>query len=418
MDERADVHVRILGPIRVFDEDGEAALSPQSRRLLGLLVVNLGSDVSADKIAECLSDGDLDGSKLRNAVLRLRKVLGDRVETVAGGYRLRLGEGEFDAARFESLREQSRVAAKSERPTVIADALDMWEGRALEDLADEEWAAPTATGLDGARAALTEDLAEALNDASRFDESIEVLETHLVSNPYRERPVALLMRALAGSGRLPEALRAYQRYRVTLRDETGLEPSSELRALETELLTDDGKGTRDLAAPTPASLPSGTVTFLFTDIEGSTERWQRDEALMSEDLAQHDKAIRAAVELQHGVVFKHTGDGLCAVFTSAPAAIEASVGIHQTAGLPVRVGVHIGETEMRDGDYFGPTLNRVARPAHVAGHRTRRAAGVATLERLPPRLTCRVGLVHRTRRVGARNAGHSRLGKIDGTGVV
>jgi len=418
MDERADVHVRILGPIRVFDEDGEAALSPQSRRLLGLLVVNLGSDVSADKIAECLSDGDLDGSKLRNAVLRLRKVLGDRVETVAGGYRLRLGEGEFDAARFESLREQSRVAAKSERPTVIADALDMWEGRALEDLADEEWAAPTATRLDGARAALTEDLAEALNDASRFDESIEVLETHLVSNPYRERPVALLMRALAGSGRLPEALRAYQRYRVTLRDETGLEPSSELRALETELLTDDGKGTRDLAAPTPASLPSGTVTFLFTDIEGSTERWQRDEALMSEDLAQHDKAIRAAVELQHGVVFKHTGDGLCAVFTSAPAAIEASVGIHQTAGLPVRVGVHIGETEMRDGDYFGPTLNRVARPAHVAGHRTRRAAGVATLERLPPRLTCRVGLVHRTRRVGARNAGHSRLGKIDGTGVV
>ena len=367
MDERAVVQVRILGPIRVFDEDGEAALSPQSRRLLGLLIVNLGSDVSADKIAECLSDGDLDGSKLRNAVLRLRKVLGDRVETVAGGYRLRLGEGEFDAARFESLREQSRVAAKSERPTVIADALDMWEGRALEDLADEEWAAPTATRLDGARAALTEDLAEALNDAGRFDESIEVLETHLVSNPYRERPLALLMRALAGSGRLPEALRAYQRYRVTLRDETGLDPSSELRALETELLTDDGEGTRDLAAPTPASLPSGTVTFLFTDIEGSTERWQRDEALMSEDLAQHDKAIRAAVEAQQGVVFKHTGDGLCAVFTSAPAAVEASVGIHQTAGLPVRVGVHIGEAEMRNGDYFGPTLNRAARVMD-AGH--------------------------------------------------
>ena len=117
----------------------------------------------------------------------------------------------------------------------------------------------------------------------------------------------------------------------------------------------------------PTSLPSGTVTFLFTDIEGSTARWQRDEALMSEDLAHHDKAIRAAVEAQRGVVFKHTGDGLCAVFTSAPAAVEASVRIHQTVGLPVRVGVHVGEAEMRNGDYFGPTLNRAARVMD-AGH--------------------------------------------------
>jgi predicted ATPase/class 3 adenylate cyclase len=367
MDERTDVQVRILGPIQVLDENGEAALSPQSRRLLALLAVHQGSEVSADRIAECLSDGDLDGSKLRNAVLRLRKVLGDRVETVAGGYRLRLREDEFDAARFETLRERSRVAPKSERPALIAEALDMWEGHALEDLADEEWAAATATRLDGARAALTEDLAEALNNVGRFDESIEVLETHLLSHPFRERPVALLMRAAAGCGRLPEALRAYQRYRVTLRDEICLDPSSELRALESELLTDGDDGTRDPPTPEPTSLPSGTVTFLFTDIEGSTERWQRDEALMSEDLADHDKAIRAAVEAQRGVVFKHTGDGLCAVFTSAPAAVEASVGIHQTVGLPVRVGVHIGEAEMRNGDYFGPTLNRAARVMD-AGH--------------------------------------------------
>ena len=269
MDERTDVQVRILGPIQVFDDNGEAALSPQSRRLLALLAVHQGSEVSADRIAECLSDGDLDGSKLRNAVLRLRKVLGDRVETVAGGYRLRLREDEFDAARFETLRERSRVAPTSERPALIAEALEMWEGHALEDLADEEWAAATATRLDGARAALTEDLAEALNDAARFDESIEVLETHLLAHPFRERPVALLMRALVGCGRLPEALRAYQRYRVTLRDEMGLDPSSELRALESELLSDGDDGTRDTPTPAPTSLPSGTVTFLFTDIDTS-----------------------------------------------------------------------------------------------------------------------------------------------------
>ena len=82
------MQVRILGPIRVFDGCDEVALSPQLRRLLGLLAVAEGGSVSGDRIAEYLADGDHDGSKLRTAVSRLRKVLGDRVETVAGGYRL------------------------------------------------------------------------------------------------------------------------------------------------------------------------------------------------------------------------------------------------------------------------------------------------------------------------------------------
>jgi len=111
---------------------------------------------------------------------------------------------------------------------------------------------------------------------------------------------------------------------------------------------------------------TGTVTFLFTDIEGSTERWQRDE-LMSAALAAHDRTIRAAVERHGGIVFKHTGDGVCAVFVSAPSAVAAAVEAQAGLELPVRMGLHTGEAESRDGDYFGPTLNRAARVMD-AGH--------------------------------------------------
>ena len=113
--------------------------------------------------------------------------------------------------------------------------------------------------------------------------------------------------------------------------------------------------------------PTGTVTFLFTDIEGSTQRWQLDDHAMSDALAAHDNLIRAVVERHGGLVFKHTGDGLCAVFTSAPAAIAAAVEAQAGLELPVRMGLNTGEAEWRDGDYFGPTLNRTARVMD-AGH--------------------------------------------------
>lgn len=113
--------------------------------------------------------------------------------------------------------------------------------------------------------------------------------------------------------------------------------------------------------------PTGTVTFLFTDIEGSTERWQRDRESMAEALAVHDELIRAAVTRHGGVVFKHTGDGMCVIFASAPEAVAAATEVQSDVALPVRMGLHTGEAESRDGDYFGPTLNRAARVMD-AGH--------------------------------------------------
>ena len=113
--------------------------------------------------------------------------------------------------------------------------------------------------------------------------------------------------------------------------------------------------------------PSGTVTFLFTDIEGSTRRWEADPEAMRVALAAHDDVLRRAVDGHGGWLFKHTGDGVCAAFGSPRAAIDAAVDAHRQLGLPVRIGIGTGEAELRGNDYFGPALNRASR-VMTAGH--------------------------------------------------
>ncbi|MFN0027204.1 MAG: ATP-binding protein [Acidimicrobiales bacterium] len=113
--------------------------------------------------------------------------------------------------------------------------------------------------------------------------------------------------------------------------------------------------------------PSGTVTFLLTDIEGSTRRWETDAESMRSALTAHDEVLRSAIEAHGGWLFKHTGDGVCAAFGSARAAIDAATDAQRRLGLPVRMGIATGEAQERDGDYFGPALNRAARVMAV-GH--------------------------------------------------
>jgi predicted ATPase len=107
--------------------------------------------------------------------------------------------------------------------------------------------------------------------------------------------------------------------------------------------------------------PSGTVTFLFTDIEGSTRRWELDAPAMAQDLSAHDDVLVRAVGARGGWLFKHTGDGICAAFASPQAAIDAAVDAQQGLSLPVRIGIGTGEATVAGDDYFGPALNRAAR---------------------------------------------------------
>jgi predicted ATPase/class 3 adenylate cyclase len=116
-----------------------------------------------------------------------------------------------------------------------------------------------------------------------------------------------------------------------------------------------------------ATAPSGVVTFLFTDVEGSTRRWEADAVAMRAALVAHDGVLRSAIQAQGGVLFKHTGDGVCAAFGSPKAAVDAAIAAQRALELPVRMGLATGEAELRDGDYFGAVLNRAAR-VMAAGH--------------------------------------------------
>lgn len=138
-----------------------------------------------------------------------------------------------------------------------------------------------------------------------------------------------------------------------------------------------------------------TLTFLFTDIEGSTQRWEHDRAAMSAALARHDGLLRAAIEGHGGQVFKTVGDAFYAVFEDATAALTAAHAAQRAlsredwsaaggdlAGLPVRAALHAGQVDARDGDFFGPPLNRVARLLAIAhGGQTLVSEAVAGLVR-------------------------------------
>ncbi|MFN3257783.1 MAG: BTAD domain-containing putative transcriptional regulator [Ilumatobacter sp.] len=369
MNDRDDMQIQVLGPIQVTtDVDVVVTLSPQLKRLLGLLVIADGQPVSTGRLAEYVVDPKSSGSTVRTAVSRLRRIVGDGIEASDGGYRLRTDRHVIDVRRFEALRTSTGPS----RIRDLTEALGLFRARPFGDLADEEWATVEAERLDSERAATTEDLAEALVADERPDAAIELLEPHIAEHAYRERPVALMMRALADAGRTTDALRAFQRFRTTLRDDVGLDPSSELRSLDAEILAaadDDTRSTAPSArAPAPSSgLPDGTVTFLFTDIESSTQRWQADESRMSHELERHDTLLARIITDHDGMVFRHTIDGVCAVFSSATAAVDAAVAAQGELELPVRIGLHTGEAELRHDDYSGTTLNRVARLMR-AGH--------------------------------------------------
>ena len=124
-----------------------------------------------------------------------------------------------------------------------------------------------------------------------------------------------------------------------------------------------------------ASLPTGTVTFLFTDLEASTRLWQEHPDAMRGALSRHDELLRAAIESRGGVVVKTTGDGVHAAFSTAEEAIVAAVDAQrsldtetwsETGPLRVRMGVHTGSAELRENDYYGTAVNRAARLMAVA----------------------------------------------------
>ena len=132
--------------------------------------------------------------------------------------------------------------------------------------------------------------------------------------------------------------------------------------------------------------PSGTVTLLFTDVEGSTRLWDAERDAMAAALRRHDEILRDAIEQAGGYVFKTAGDSFCAAFSAARAGLDAALAAQQNLAaqawptsrpIVVRMALHAGVCEERDGDYFGPAVNRAARLLAVASGGQVLVSGVA-----------------------------------------
>lgn len=220
-----------------------------------------------------------------------------------------------------------------------------------------------------------EDRADALLATGRAAEIIGELEAAVADAPLRERRWGQLMLALYRAGRQGEALGAYQRARALLADELGVDPGPNLRRLEALIVAQDAA--LEVPATQRVSSVTRAVTFLLTDIEGSTAAWEADADAMAVALARHDELVEQVVTSRGGRLIKTRGEGdaTFSVFDRPSAAAAAAIElqdaiVHEPWALSepmrVRVALHTGEAELRDGDYFGRAVNRAARLRSLA----------------------------------------------------
>jgi predicted ATPase/DNA-binding SARP family transcriptional activator len=394
MDGEGELQFRVLGSLEATVAGRSVALGgPKPRSLLAALLVNANRVVSADFLVQVLwGDGapELATSTVRKYVYGLRAALdprraedGDRIlMTRAPGYLLAVTPAQLDAAGFEQLvAEGQRWAAQSElerAETCFDESLALWRGPAFAEFADQEFARIEAARLESLRALAIESRAEVGLAAGRHAPLLAALEAAVAAYPLRERPRAQLMLALYRCGRQADALRAFQEFRRYLAEEVGLEPSPALQELDAAIAIRSSTLEWSSARPPDVrvGLPAGTVTFLFSDIEGSTRLWESAPEAMRKALARHDEILRWVVEAHSGYVFATGGDGLAAAFHRGGDALEAAVRAQQqlsaepwpdAAPIRVRMGLHTGEVDERGGDYFGAAVNRAAR-VMAAGH--------------------------------------------------
>ena len=236
--------LRLLGPLEVRLGDRPIELGPRKQRaVLAMLALEPGRTVSTDHLAEGLwgDEPPPSGAKMVQLyVSHLRRLLdgdGVRIVTRGRGYELQLLDGEVDATRVERLLGESRAR----------EALALWRGEPLADLADEPFAAASIRRLEELRLRATEMAIDADLEAGRHGELIGELEALVSANPLSERLHAQRMLALYHAGRQSEALDAYRAARATLVEEIGVEPGADLRRLHEAILTQDPE--LDLPAP-------------------------------------------------------------------------------------------------------------------------------------------------------------------------
>jgi predicted ATPase/class 3 adenylate cyclase len=341
-----------------------------------------------DRLIEDVWDGrppEGASQTLQSHISALRRLLGgDTIRYSAGGYIIEIADGELDVDTFErqstSGFEAFAAGELEQAAESLGAALDQWRGPALIDVADSAWSVPVSAHLEQLRVSTLETFHDTLLALGKPERVVISAEAAVLAEPLHEGLCKGLMLALYRCGRQAEAIRAYERLRREL-SEIGLLPSPSLVALDQAILEqspelewpglEPAKQVGPTARPSPdPGVPTGIVTLLFTDIEGSSRLWEEHPSSMPEALARHDELIRMTVGEHSGHVFKTVGDAFCVAFTSASDAVLAAAALQrviwdepwpESCEIRVRVAMHTGECIERSGDYFGPTVNRVAR---------------------------------------------------------
>ena len=242
------IEFRVLGPLEVVRDGTPVPLGGRRRRsALAILLLDAGRVVPLDRLADDLYAGDAPATavtQVHRQISELRRLLPEaQLETTPPGYVLRVEAGQLDLHRFERLfSEGVERLQRGDAPAAharLSDALTLWHGPVLADLADEPFARSAIARLEELRLAALERRIEAELEVGRAAGVVAELEQLAAANPLRERLVELLMLALYRSGRQADALAAYRTLRTVLANQLGLEPGPSVKRLETAILQQD-----------------------------------------------------------------------------------------------------------------------------------------------------------------------------------
>jgi DNA-binding SARP family transcriptional activator len=256
------VEFRVLGPLEAIDQGGKLPLGgPRQRLVLAYLLLEANRVVPTDRLIERIW-GEEPPEAARSALFayisRLKKLLGaSRIQARPPGYVLVAEPAEVDALRFAKLVEEARRQADpATAASALTEALALWRGDPLSDLADHVALRSAITRLEELHLAATETQAEAQLALGQHAQALPTLETLVGEHPLRERLWALLMLGLYRSGRQGDALAAFHRARTMLSEELGIDPSPELRQLHQQILNQDPA----LDLPASSALQSSAAT--------------------------------------------------------------------------------------------------------------------------------------------------------------